>query len=189
MLNRTPRLTLVDLFCGRGGWTRAAIRRGWKCVGFDIEDHGYPGILVQQQLPCDTQLIRQFNPALVVASPPCEDYARRGLPWMRHAGPIDERPLRWAVSLADRLDCPVVVECSQFAARHLGGWRRCGSFYLWGDVPALLPSFKHDKHSNAGNKEDGTAVRAAKKAMIPEQLAGWIIDTYTPARVHERRDS
>lgn len=187
MLTRRRKPILVDLFCGRGGWSRCAIRRGWKCFGFDIFPHDYPGNLILQRLPCDTQLIRELRPDLIVASPPCEDYARRHLPWMRHPGPIDERPLRWAVSLVNLFDCPVVVECSQFAARHLGGWRRCGSFYLWGDVPALLPLFVHNKHCHAGNKEDGTAVRAAKKAMVPYTLADWIIECYTPAECTRHR--
>lgn len=37
----TQKPILFDLFCGRGGWSTAAAARGWRCVGFDIADHGY----------------------------------------------------------------------------------------------------------------------------------------------------
>jgi len=37
---------LLDLFCGRGGWSKAFMSRGWHCVGVDIEALGYRGFAV-----------------------------------------------------------------------------------------------------------------------------------------------
>lgn len=167
--------TLIDLFCGRGGWTRAAMKRGWTCYGFDCTKHEYPGEQVLTWLPCQTATLETLKPDLIVASPPCEDFARKHLPWIKLIGPVDETHLRWAIGLNAQLTCPVIIECSQFAARHVPGWTRCGSFYLWGAIPALLPTFKHHKNAHAGNKEDGQAIRAAKKAMIPNTLADWLL--------------
>jgi hypothetical protein len=75
----------IDLFCGLGGWTDGLLAEGYDVVGFDIERHdygtgGYPGQLVLQ----DVLTIHgsQFrNAALIVASPPCQEYSYMAMPW------------------------------------------------------------------------------------------------------------
>lgn len=38
-----PRRRLLDLFCGRWGWSRAFAARGWECVGVDlVQPHEIP---------------------------------------------------------------------------------------------------------------------------------------------------
>jgi integron integrase len=37
-------LRLLDLFCGVGGWSKCFAARGWKCVGVDIAELGYPPV-------------------------------------------------------------------------------------------------------------------------------------------------
>lgn len=77
----------IDLFCGLGGWTRALLEIGYYVVGFDIERHEYddlryPGEIVLQDVR--TLDGRQFRgAALIVASPPCQAYSYRAMPWTR----------------------------------------------------------------------------------------------------------
>jgi 23S rRNA C2498 (ribose-2'-O)-methylase RlmM len=41
----------VDLCCGKGGWTRALMARGYRVVGFDtVRFPEYPGELVLQDV-------------------------------------------------------------------------------------------------------------------------------------------
>src|ERR1700692_2082755 len=77
----------IDLFCGLGGWAEGLIAEGWDVVGFDIErhqygEHRYPGTLVIQDVT--TLHGSQFrDAALIVASPPCQGYSYRAMPWKR----------------------------------------------------------------------------------------------------------
>lgn len=77
----------IDLYCGLGGWTEGLLAEGWEVIGFDIERHdygsgGYPSQLVLM----DTRQIHgaMFACAdLIVASPPCQEFSYRAMPWKR----------------------------------------------------------------------------------------------------------
>jgi hypothetical protein len=145
----------IDLFCGLGGWTEGLLAEGWYVVGFDIERHdygtgGYPGQLVLQDVL--TLHGSQFkDAALIVASPPCQAYSYRAMPWSRaKALPPPDNSLfeacfriqREASEAAGR-HIPMVVENVRGAQKWVGRARwNFGSFYLWGDVPALMPMTK-----------------------------------------------
>lgn len=159
---------LLDLFCGRGGWTRAAHAAGWQCIGVDVVDHGYPAHLLMQPCPLSDRALMSLAPDAIVASPPCEDFARAHLPWLRTVEDPSTALLTWSIGLAARLAVPVVIECSRFAARHVPGARFAGSYALWGDLPALLPDVPR-------RKERGTGLDPARRAMIEPDLAGWIL--------------
>jgi hypothetical protein len=102
---------------------------------------------------------RQFkDAALIVASPPCQEYSYMAMPWTRakqmareyRDGTRDVRQLtalfdacfriqREASTAAGR-HVPMVVENVVGAQRWVGRARwHYGSYYLWGDVPALMP--------------------------------------------------
>src|ERR1700677_632965 len=83
-----PRRPLcIDLFCGLGGWAEGFLAEGYDVIGFDIERHdygtgGYPGQLVLQDVL--TLHGSQFKRATcIVASPPCQAYSYRAMPWKR----------------------------------------------------------------------------------------------------------
>lgn len=154
----------IDLFCGLGGWTDGLLAEGYRVVGFDIEqhvygEHRYPAQLVVQDVL--TLHGRQFkDAALIVASPPCQEYSYMAMPWSlakAKAAAIraDEtgaelerlnrlfnacfRIQREACEAAGR-HIPMVVENVRGAIPWVGRSRwNYGSFHLWGDVPALMP--------------------------------------------------
>lgn len=162
----------IDLFSGVGGWTDGLMAEGYDPVGFDIKrhvygEHRYPGQLVLQDVL--TLHGSQFrDAALIVASPPCQKYSYMAMPWTRakdlarwyrdpeHPERIVElnalfnacfRIQREASEAAGR-HIPMVVENVRGAQPWVGRARwNFGSFYLWGDVPALMPVIKAFKSS------------------------------------------
>jgi len=179
----------IDLFCGLGGWTEGLLAEGYDVVGFDIErheygDHRYPAQLVIQDVL--TLHGSQFrNAALIVASPPCQAYSYRAMPWKRaKALPPPDNTLfdacfriqREASEAAGRR-IPLVVENVRGAQPWVGRARwNFGSFYLWGDVPALMPTTKprakvaglnwsgSDKAGYVARAFNDTAVHQGRKA-------------------------
>ena len=153
----------IDLFCGLGGWTEGLLAAGWDVVGFDIERHRYFVDGVWHQYPAqlvlqDVMTIhgKQFASAdLIVASPPCQRYSYMAMPWSRakavaaqyreNIGDLNDlfnacfRIQREACEAAGR-HIPMVVENVRGAQPWVGRavWNY-GSFYLWGDLPALMP--------------------------------------------------
>ena len=202
----------IDLFCGLGGWTEGFLAEGWDVIGFDIErhvygDHHYPAQLVLQ----DVRTIhgKQFKGAdMIVASSPCQEFSYRAMPWSRaRALPPPyfgmelfaqaARIQREASEAAGRL-IPMIQENVRGAQRWIGRAQgRFGSFYLWGDVPAVLPIPGHgpdgglkqggDWFSTPGSISRTTwgnsparKFASARIAKIPMPLARHIAHTYYP---------
>lgn len=156
----------IDLYAGLGGWTEGLLAEGYDVIGFDIErhvygEHRYPAQLVLQDVR--TLHGSQFKgAALIVASPPCQAYSYRAMPWKRaKALPPPDNTLfnecfriqREACEAAGR-HIPLIVENVKGAQPWIGRARwNYGSFYLWGDVPALMPSaqraMKFNPHGTA----------------------------------------
>jgi len=143
----------IDLYCGLGGWADGLLAEGYDVVGFDIErhvygEHRYPGLLVIQDVL--TLHGSQFRDAtLIVASPPCQAYSYRAMPWRRaKALPPPDNTLFEACFRIQREACeaagrhiPLIVENVRGAQKWVGRARwNFGSYYLWGDVPALMPT-------------------------------------------------
>lgn len=161
----------VDLYCGLGGWTEGLLAEGYEVVGYDIEAHEYgaekyPGRLVLQDVM--TLHGAQFKgAALIVASPPCQEFSYMAMPWRRGKQiaralrgqdefPEGYRGSRTIAELTALFDAcfriqreaseaagrriPMVVENVRGAEPWVGRARwSFGSYYLWGDVPALMP--------------------------------------------------
>lgn len=114
------------------------------------------------------ELVKQYGiPAVLVASPPCTEYSYMAMPWKRGKQIADaiqgkcEFPkgykgsrtfaelndlfnqcfrLQREISEAAGCYVPMIIENVRGAQRWVGKARWAwGSFYLWGDVPALLP--------------------------------------------------
>ena len=142
----------VDLYCGLGGWTEAFLSEGYDVIGFDNERHAYGQHRYPAQLILQDVLTlhgSQFKDAtVIVASPPCQAYSYRAMPWKRaKALPPPDNTLFDAcfriqreASEAAGHKIPLIVENVCGAQKWVGRARwHYGSFYLWGDVPALMP--------------------------------------------------
>ena len=161
----------IDLFCGLGGWTEGLLSEGYEVTGYDIEAHEYDGerypatLVLQDVLTLDGA---QFaDAALIVASPPCQEFSYMAMPWtrakqiaaaLRGKGEFPEpysgsRTIAELTALFDacfriqREACaaaghhiPLVVENVRGTIPWVGrsAWNY-GSYHLWGDVPALMP--------------------------------------------------
>lgn len=260
----------IDLYCGLGGWASGLLAEGYDVTGYDIEEHvygehRYPArLVIQDVLTLHGSQLK--DAALIVASPPCQEYSYMAMPWKRakaKAAAIraDEtgaelerlnrlfnacfriqREANEANGVAshghtylkpgeclecdgtgnfyrrdedgDFLPCdhcgatgrprrghiPLIVENVRGAQPWVGRARGSfGSFYLWGDVPALMFTSRDcgmegrkgggdwfGSGENAslqrrhGSKSSGRKMAAAMIAKIPEPLSRHIARTYLP---------
>lgn len=168
----------IDLFCGLGGWAHGLLEEGYYVVGFDIERHQYgdekyPGQLVIQDAL--TLHGSQFkDAAVIVASPPCQAYSYRAMPWKRaKALPPPSNELFDACFRIQREACeaagrhiPMVVENVRGAQPWVGlaKWNY-GSYYLWGDVPALMPLTSKQGQKLPGFRFDGSGKSFQSEAV------------------------
>lgn len=157
----------IDLFCGLGGWTDGLLEAGFYVVGFDIEQHQYDDLRYAGQLVIqDVATIHgsQFkNVDLIVASPPCQAYSYRSMPWAKAKSlppPSNDlfnhcfRIQREAIHSAGRF-IPLVVENVRGAQAYVGPARyKYGSYYLWGDVPLMMSSPAHKATKGVGSGAD-----------------------------------
>jgi len=158
-----------DLYCGLGGWAEGFLSEGFHCIGYDIEKHDYgTGTYPGELILCDVRSIHGSQLAdatCIVASPPCQEPSYRAMPWSRAKalnaiGPPHNfielfnacfRIQREASEAAGHY-IPMIVENVRGAERWVGSalWH-FGSYYLWGDVPALMPpTFKASKNIDVG---------------------------------------
>jgi len=213
----------IDLFCGLGGWTEGLLAEGYDVIGFDIEqhvygEHRYPGHLVLQDVT--TLHGSQFKRAdLIVASPPCQEYSYMAMPWKlakAKAAAIRADKTGAKLEALNRLfnacfriqreacraagrHIPLIVENVKGAQPWVGRARwNYGSFYLWGDLPALMPiTFKGIKQggdwfaearkggtggtsASFGSKSPQRKMASAMIAKIPLPLGRYLSATYRP---------
>lgn len=175
----------IDLYCGLGGWAEGFLSEGYRVIGFDIERHdygtgGYPGQLVLQDV-CTLHGSQFKDATCIVASPPCQAYSYRAMPWKRaKALPPPDNTLfeacfriqQEAIQAAGRY-IPLIVENVRGAQKWVGRARwHFGSYYLWGDVPAVMPmtigrknnggswfNIAHNTTSGVGQNQDGRATK------------------------------
>jgi len=151
---------MLDLFCGRGGWTNAFLDRGWEVVGVDlVRNPDYRGEFVQAnvlQIKASQGrfIIREhedrgpdlweYEPDFVCASSPCEKFSIWG---MAHFHPEPEYPFEgielfnYTRALLERAGVRYIMENVRPAQKFVGeAQAHCGPFYLWGNAVApLLP--------------------------------------------------
>jgi len=170
----------IDLFCGLGGWAHGFLAEGYDVVGFDIERHQYGDDKYPAQLVLQDVLTlhgKQFrNAAVIVASPPCTEFSYRGRYGRKRNLPPPSTALFQACHrIGHEAGVPVVIENVVWAQEFVGR-ARChwGSFYLWGDVPALMPHRKGNEYAkgdHAGLRSCSVGSRSAKRKQMTAELA------------------
>ena len=154
----------IDLFCGLGGWTEGLLAEGYDVTGYDIEAHEYgeerypANLVLQNVLTIDGAQFK--DAALIVASPPCQEFSYMAMPWSKAKAKAAAIRADTTGAELERLTAlfracfriqaeaieaaghriPLVVENVRGAQPWVGraAWN-FGSYYLWGDVPALMP--------------------------------------------------
>jgi len=197
----------LDLCQGKRGWTNGLIAAGWYVIGFDIEDWG-PAPEHSETIIRDVREVdgKRYNASLVVASPPCQEFSYRSFPFKRcrelaATVPPDTSIWEACVRIAKECNAPLVLENVRGAQKYMGkAAAHYGSYYLWGDVPAMLPigggikGFKHNyegitkcsnrfedyPHSAMGSKTVKRKEWSANAAMIPYELALWVGACFYP---------
>jgi hypothetical protein len=177
-----PKPLAIDLFCGLGGWAEGFLAEGYDVIGFDIEARPYPGQLVLQ----DVRTIdghRMKRAAIIVASPPCDDFSRWDQPWPNVVKNRREPDLSlWLVAerIAAEAGVSLVIENVRGAQKFMGMARaHFGKQYLWGDVPALLPTV-NGLQNEGRQKQTLSSNRKAERAKIPFVLAQHIARVFKP---------
>lgn len=217
-----------DLFCGLGGWAEGLLAEGYEVYGFDIERHQYGDAKYPAQLILqDVMTIHgsQFrNAALIVASPPCQEFAYyHRFPWKAPnpslgidlfracfriqeqanaaqsctCGHQEEDHERDYLNGDDVCVCakrhiPMIVENVVGAQKWIGrAPYHYGSFYLWGNIPALMPvrrgreGIKKTRDEWSRHNSPNSQTRrewSAQIAKIPLDLARHIARVYHPTR-------
>lgn len=184
----------IDLCCGLGGWAAGFLAEGYRVVGYDVVPFPeYPGELVLR----DVRTLDPFEfrgAAVIVASPPCNEFSYRDLPWGRRLGlpPPDVSIFRACEWIGREAGRPCIIENVRGAQNWVGpACAHLGPFYLWGDVPALLPicrpskgySLRRGRRNAAHNFHSGSATRRRFKteaARIPFELARFIACCFRP---------
>lgn len=140
----------IELFAGLHGWGEGFISEGFEVIGYDIEDMC---AALGRERPAGITLVIQdvltlhgshFKDAtVIVASPPCQAYSYRAMPWSRaKALPPPDNSLFEACFRIQREACdaanrhiPMIVENVKGAQKWVGkAQAHFGSYYLWGAV-------------------------------------------------------
>jgi hypothetical protein len=140
-------MRLLDLFCGRWGWSRAFAARGWECVGIDILESISPmncHFVRRDVLTVTPEWIEGGVFDFIVASSPCEQFSVHGMKHFHPNPPYPELGIKLfnhTRQLCEASGVPYVMEnvraAQQFVGRAAG---HCGPFYLWGSgVPVIVP--------------------------------------------------
>jgi hypothetical protein len=190
----TPRL--LDLFCGRWGWSRAFAARGWECVGVDLVE---PPEIPQscEFLQRDILTLRPFFYKdafdFICASSPCEQFSVHGIKCFHPNPPYPELGIRLfnhTRQLCESSGLPYVMENVRPAQKFVGqADSHCGPFYLWGNaVPPLLHQgiTKGSMIWSSRYRNMKKSQRRQEVATIPPELANCVAD-YAERLLEQRR--
>jgi hypothetical protein len=175
---------LLDLFCGRFGWSKAFAARGWECVGVDlVEPPEIPqGCIFLQKdiLQLRDGWISDEGFDFICASSPCEQFSVHDMKHFHPNPPYPELGIRLfehTRSICEASGIPYVMENVRAAQQFVGNAvHHCGPFYLWGSgVPPLMNQGirKGNRQGSGGcaNKLGPEELRVYRKQFEALQVA------------------
>ena len=182
---------MLDLFCGRWGWSKAFAARGWECIGVDltVPPEIPEGCTYIQADVLDLSIRSHYGSRVIAiadkwvyefdficASSPCEQFSVHG---MKHFHPNPKYPelgiklFNHTRALCEASGCNYVMENVRAAQQFVGtAQHHCGPFYLWGNaVPPIMPQ-GISKGMNLGNLRQfmmsmTIEERRARRKMFP----------------------
>ena len=192
-------MKVLDLFCGKGGWSVPFIEDGAHVVGMDIVDWGYSGHLVLEDIRnLDGHRFEGYD--FIVGSPPCNDFScaslinktrknasppdpKRGLELIKHFNRIisEAKPHYWAMENVRRLEkfYPIKPIWHFKIGRH-------SLRSLWGNLnlplspafefPRRIPHSLRNTDTEIFQKYGVKPLRGKDFAMIPYPIARFIAD-------------
>jgi hypothetical protein len=183
-------MRMLDLFCGRWGWSKAFAVRGWECVGVDLitpPDIPEGCTFIQRDiLTMAADDVQGFD--FICASSPCEQFSVHGMKHFHPNPPYPELGIRLfnhTRQLCEAASVPYVMENVRAAQQFVGNAvHHCGSFYLWGTgVPAILGQRLYKgfgnmstAHYHANLATISPHRRARNVATIPLELSSCVAD-------------
>jgi hypothetical protein len=176
-------MRMLDLFCGRLGWSKAFLARGWDVTAIDLiepPEVPRPSVFMKDDvMNVEALWCSQFD--FICASSPCEEFSVHG---MKHFHPNPKYPengirlFNHTREICEASGVPYVMENVRAAQQFVGrAVHHCGPFYLWGTgVPAILPQgIVKGTRITPGNivqkaldKGDTAAVRAIRRQQQRE---------------------
>ena len=187
-------MKLLDLFCGRWGWSSVFAARGWKCMGIDVvrppEIPAGCEFWQHDILELTADWIWKCGFDFICASPPCEQFSVHCMKFTKkkdHPYPgTGVKLFEHTRFLCKAARIPYIMENVRCAEQFVGrAQAHAGSFYLWGTaVPPLLPRRLIKMGNQGGYRKGGVFVHdppgtrqpAHKSATIPPELANCVAD-------------
>jgi hypothetical protein len=192
-------MRLLDLFCGRWGWSRAFAARGWECVGVDLVR---PECIPErcEFVKMDVLSIKTIGPTsfyygfdFICASPPCEQFSVHCMKFLKkkeHPYPaLGIKLFNHTRQLCEDSGLSYVIENVRCAEQFVGkAVHHANAFYLWGNsVPPILPKgflkmgnqggyYKKNAPNGFVHDPPGRRQPTAKSATIPPELANCVAD-------------
>jgi hypothetical protein len=193
---------MLDLFCGRLGWSKAFLARGWECIGVDLVEppelpkHCY--FIKADILECSWDGAGGFRWSgnfpycpfdFICASSPCEQFSVHGLKCFFKHPPYPETGIQLfnhTREICETSGVPYVMENVRAAQQFVGkAANRCGSFYLWGNgVPPIMPQGITKGMDTGGS----LAARGASRAEIREHGRKNNLRFAAPAKSKQREN-
>lgn len=153
-------MRMLDLFCGRWGWSRAFAARGWEVLGIDLtEPPEIPhGCRFWRMDVLEISKIEPDDFDFICASSPCEQFSVHGMKHFHPNPPYPEVGIRLfehTRALCEASGIPYVMENVRAAQQFIGQAKHhCGPFYLWGTgVPPLVNQGINKKQTFRGMPE------------------------------------
>ena len=188
-------MKVLDLFCGKGGWSIPFIEDGDEVWGVDIKDYGYPGKLILGDIR-ELDGYGFWDTDLIIGSPPCTEFSGPKHAW----GPSQGHPPKPEEGVALVKEAERFIRQAQpqfWALENIENMRKwydpkpiwkfrishSGRRRLWGNIPIPLgPEFRFQRVFGCTRetrlKYGEKSVRnSARRAMIPYPIARFIADT------------